>query len=463
MGTRSSPTRTATTIPILRRLRHAGSGAGAGAGVSTGMSTLTAPSTVRLEVALEHHGGRDLVDDPTAVLPAHLRVDQAAFRDDGGEALVVHVRPRGLGPATTRSAVDLRRVARVRPARADPRATRASPTTIRSTSASRAAAHDRPVVELGTWPCARAPGGGSRVTPGGSESASPIRRIPGRRPGSGPGPPVSRHRGPRLIRSSLRPRSASSRATATASSTPADVLPAADRRGSASLPVPPPQRPSPPGPAMSAADTPAVDQVLAAPRPRSPAFAPSAPTPARTTTTRSRTRRGSRSRAGAGRRSRARRAAATTTRSTRPGGERRRPPRPPAEPAAASSSSCSAFTCCQQPLDPVGDLGGRDVQRARPARRSCTSSSWMRASAPSPVTASMRRRFDTDRALAHDLDRTDEARARARACRRTARSSARRPRARARCRRTCRRRTRSRRALGLGPWSSRSGAPGRRR
>ena len=67
----------------------------------------------------------------------------------------------------------------------------------------------------------------------------------------------------------------------------------------------------------------------------------------------------------------------TTTPSTA-----RRPPaspprRPPARARSAASSSCSAFTCSSEPLDPVGDLGRRDLAACRrgraaaPLRRRC--------------------------------------------------------------------------------------------
>ena len=159
-----------------------------------------------------------------------------------------------------------------------------------------------------------------------------------------------------------------------------------------------------------------------------------------------RARRGSRARAGAGRRGRGRRAAPRRRR------RRRRPPASPASgrglaspvPRRARPASCLHLLRAAArpgraapPARPCSVVGGPAQLRA--PRRGCA------RARPSPVTASIRRRFAPIDAFAHDLDRADEPeRVHVRAAAELDRVLAR-LRAPARGRRTCRRRTRSRR------------------
>ena len=158
---------------------------------------------------------------------------------------------------------------------------------------------------------------------------------------------------------------------------------------SACLAVPPPSAFAA-SRAMSAADAPAVDPVLAH-RDREPRLGAVAVEARQRRRSRSPARRGSRSRACAARRESGRRAG--PRRHRRP----RRPPtspppRPPDCARSAASSSCSCFTCSSSRSTRSGSSAGATLSVSARSR-SCTSSSWMRASAPSPVTASMRRRL----------------------------------------------------------------------
>ena len=146
--------------------------------------------------------------------------------------------------------------------------------------------------------------------------------------------------------------------------------------------------------------------------------------------------------------------------------------------AAPSASVAASAPACLRPLgrelglerahligearDAVGQLAGAHLERAA-SSRSCTSSSWMRSSATSPVTASMRRRLaPIDPSLTILIGPMKPS-----ACTCVP------PHSSIECSPASSTRTRSPylspknaiapSCLGLAPWSSRSGAPARRR
>ncbi len=204
-----------------------------------------------LEPGLEHDRGRDLVDDLSARVAPHPRLDQAALGGDGREPLVVHDDVDAGAGCRRAQLFDLGERRRGPPVPSCPTATAASPTTIVVTPSARAEADDRAVVVRCDRRCAGARRAATR--PCGSDRRGRARcdARRGRRPAPGPsGLLTTAHC------------TASSRATASASSMPATFLPPADDESRRPCPTPPPSLAAA-GFAIASAVAPRCDQVLA--------------------------------------------------------------------------------------------------------------------------------------------------------------------------------------------------------
>ena len=404
----------------------------------------------RFQPRLEHHRGRDLVDDLRAVVARVMPASpSAAFGGDGREALVVRD-DLDVGPPRRTQLLDLARAA-CAAGPVPPDSDSGSPTTIVVTaSASRAARRSRGGRRRGRGPRASTECGDATVRVG-SESASPMRTDPRSTPSTRP---AARRDAVSSFTAATQPPARGR--VASASSMPSTFGPP-PTTASAPLPTPPPS-------ALAAGRRDRVgrraplDEVLAhRDRDRRPcrragagerddarARAP-APSPAR---------------AGAARRCRARRGA------RRP----RRRSRLRARSAAAASaslalsrcsSSWSARTCSTSRSIFSGTSFGRGAQQLAGAAQQLLFllDVLERAVAGHRLDAPQVR---ADRAFAHDLDRADEAE---RVHVRAAAQLGRRARLRARARSSPYFSPKNAIApmpLGFGLASSRSGAPARR-
>ena len=333
----------------------------------------------RVEVRLEHHRrGRDLVD-PTcdarrAFMPASTRLRSAMTVV---KTLVVrHHHCRVLRRRSQR--LDLcerdRSLCRARLPRERHAAGR--PRSARLVLARRG--QDRPVVGDRVTGALDQPAAATRAMPEGSESARPMRREPRSTP---------RIR-PCGVTQPATASSACLRTSASASSTAADVLPAALDELRRSCPCRR-RAPSPPAPRSRPPRRPARRGRADRHRDRRPSCRRRRRRRARRR--RSRARRGWPARGGAGRRGRA----VAPHRDHAVDGAGRR--------AARLGDACFARALVElvAELLHLREQLARSARAPPPARRAASSairrswrsSSWMRASAPSPVTASIRRRF----------------------------------------------------------------------